>query len=173
MLKKHISRQNIEISLLENIREELRLAYDDFGDSSTILYSTPSFFEYASFIFEKEKDNFILYHLHIRDVVSINIENENNFAIIRAIFCHQKDNLRYAFVAVDWFEKLNRTMLDCPLYRLQTTNINLRRIFSISLVNASNIVHFVHSCKDGECIEGDHDSRNDLYMQNLYFFKTV
>jgi hypothetical protein len=74
----------------------------------------------VSFVFEKEQDNTILHHLHIRDIISINIENKDNFAIIKAIFCHQKDNLRFAFVVVDWFEKLNRTMLDCPMYRLQT-----------------------------------------------------
>jgi hypothetical protein len=34
--------------------------------------------------------------------------------------------------------------------------------FSISLVNAINVVHFVHSCNDEECIGGDHDCRNDL-----------
>jgi len=36
-----------------------------------------------------------------------------------------------------------------------------------------NQPHFVHNCKNEECIGGDHDTRNELYMQNLYYFKTV
>jgi len=157
-----------------NIQAELKLAYEDFGENSAILNITPSFFEYASYVFEKEKDDFVICHLHIGDVVSINIEDGNNFAIIRAIFCHQKNDLQFAFVIVDWFEELNRIKLSCPVYRLQTTNTtNRRRVFSISLVNAINVMHFVHNCKDEECIGGDHDSRNDLYTRNLFFFKAV
>ena len=87
-LKKRVIRRNIETSLLLNIQVELKLAYEDFGDNSAILNSTVSFFEYASFVFEREKDDTVLHRLHIRDIVSINIENGDNFAIIRAIFCH-------------------------------------------------------------------------------------
>ncbi|UZO16670.1 uncharacterized protein OCT59_008050 [Rhizophagus irregularis] len=173
LLKKRIFRRNVVISPLLNIYAELKLAYEDLGDDSVILDITPSFFEFASFIFENERDNTILRHLHIGDVVSINFGNGNNFVIIRAIFCHQKNDLRFAFVIVDWFEELNRTRLGCPMYQLQMTHTNQRRVFSISLVNAINIVHFVHCCKDEECIEGDHNSSNDLYMRNLYFFKAI
>ncbi|UZO00345.1 uncharacterized protein OCT59_011479 [Rhizophagus irregularis] len=157
--------------LLMNINEELKLAYEDFRDNSAIPNSMPLFFEYTSFIFENERDNTILRRLRIGNVVSINIENRGNFAIIRAIFCHQKDNLRFVFVVVDWFEETNRTILGCPVYRLQTTNANLRRVFSICLVNAINVMHFVHNCRGEECIDGDHNSRNDLYIRNLYFLK--
>jgi hypothetical protein len=174
LLKKPVIRRNIDISLLLNIHAELKLAYEDFGDNSVLLNITPSFFEYASYVFEKEDNDFVLCRLHIGDVVSINIEDEHEFAIIRAIFCHQKSNLQFAFVIVDWFEELNRTKLGCPMYRLQTINTtNRRRVFSINLVNTTNTMHFVHSCKDEECIGADHDSRNDLYVRNLYFFKTV
>ncbi|CAB4443413.1 unnamed protein product [Rhizophagus irregularis] len=173
LLKKRVLRRNVEMPLLVNINEELKLAYEDFGDNSAIPNSMPLFFEYASFIFENERDNTILRRLRIGDVVSINIENGGNFAIIRAIFCHQKDNLRFAFVVVDWFEETNRTILGCPVYRLQMTNANLRRVFSICLVNAINVMHFVHNCRGEECIDGDHNSRNDLYIRNLYFFKAV
>ena len=108
------------------------------------------------------------------DIVTINVEDGDNFAIIRAIFSHQKNELRFAFVFVDWFEESNQSRLDCPIYKLQMTNTtNWRRVFSISLVNVENVVHFVHNCKDEECIGGKHDSRNNLYIQNLYFFKAV
>ncbi|CAB4485675.1 unnamed protein product [Rhizophagus irregularis] len=111
-LKRRVLQRNIDASLLLNIQVELNLAYEDFGDNSAIIGGTPSYFEYASFLFEKEKDDFVLCRLHIRDVVSINIEDGNNYAIIRAIFCHQKNDLRFAFVIVDWFEELNRTRLE-------------------------------------------------------------
>uniref|UniRef100_U9SVH3 Uncharacterized protein n=1 Tax=Rhizophagus irregularis (strain DAOM 181602 / DAOM 197198 / MUCL 43194) TaxID=747089 RepID=U9SVH3_RHIID len=93
LLKKRIFRRNVVISPLLNIHAELKLAYEDLGDDSVILDITPSFFEFASFIFENERDNTILRRLHIGDVVSINFGNGNNFAIIRAIFCHQKNDL--------------------------------------------------------------------------------
>ena len=157
-----------------NAQAELKLAYEDFGDNSAIINNTLSFFEYASFIFEKEDDTALL-RLHVGDVVSINVEDGDNFAIIRAIFCHQKnDDLRFAFVIVDWFEELNQKRLSCPVYKLQMTNTtNWRRVFSISLVNVNNVTHFVHNCKDEEYIGGEHYSINDLYIQNLYFFKVI
>jgi hypothetical protein len=172
LLKKRVLQRNVETSLSLSIQAELKQAYEDLGDNSAILDSTPSFFEYASFVFDKEKGNNILCRLHIGDVVSINIEDGDEFAIIRAIFCHRKNNLRFAFVIVDWFEELNREILSCPVYRLRTTNTNWRRVFSISLVNAINVVHFVHNCKE-ECVGGDHNSGNNLYIRNLYFFKAV
>ncbi|RIA81239.1 hypothetical protein C1645_837319 [Glomus cerebriforme] len=62
------------------------------SENSMILNNMPTFFEHASFDFIKENDNIVLCHLHIGDVVSVNIKDEDNFAIIRAIFCHQKDD---------------------------------------------------------------------------------
>ena len=150
----------------------MALAYEDLGYSSAILNNSPLFFEYASFLIE-ENDIPIQCHLHIGDVVSINSdENEESFSIIHAIFCHQKCDRHFAFIIIDWFENTNQTKLGCPIYRLQTTS-NWRRIFPISIVNAVSTVHFVHDCKDDECVEGDHDLRNNLYIRNLYFFKAI
>src|SRR5581483_1435728 len=104
---------------------------EDFGDNSPIINNTLSFFEYASFIFEQE-DNTTLIRLHVGDTVSINVKDGDNFAIIRAIFSHQKNDLRFAFVIVDWFEELNQNKLGCPVYKLQTNTTNWRRVFSIS-----------------------------------------
>ena len=123
---------------------------------------------------ERENGDTILCRLHVGDVVSINIEDGENFAMIRAIFCHQKNDVRLAFVIVDWFEKLNQKILGCPVYRLiRGPKNNWRRVFSINLVSTINIVHFVHGCKDKGCTRENHDSRNDLYIQNLFFFKAV
>ncbi|RIA83246.1 hypothetical protein C1645_880617, partial [Glomus cerebriforme] len=51
--------------------------------------------------YEEKNDDIVLCHLHISDVVSVNIEDEDDFAIIKTIFCHQKDNHRFAFVVID------------------------------------------------------------------------
>src|SRR5437016_12794722 len=122
LLKKQVPQRDVETSLLLNFQEELKLAYEDLqGNNSIILNGTISFFGYASFLFEKENGDTILCHLHIGDVVSINLEEGENFAIIRAIFCHQQENnLRLAFIIVDWFEDMNQKVLDCPVFRLRT-----------------------------------------------------
>ena len=101
----------------------MELAYKDLGYDYVILDSTPILFEYASFDFVKENGDTVLCRLHVGDVVSIKIEEGENYAIIKAIFCHQQeDNIRLAFVTVDWFEDMNRTMLGCPVFRLRTTS---------------------------------------------------
>ena len=92
---------------MSDIQTELKLAYKDLGDNSAIPNSTPSFFEYASFVFDKENGDNVLCRLYIGDVVSINVEDGDNFAIIRAIFSHKKNDIQFAFVVVDWFEELN------------------------------------------------------------------
>jgi hypothetical protein len=170
LLKKQVPLRDVETSLLLNFQEELKLAYEDLqGNNSAMLDGTILFFGYASFLFEKENGDTILCRLHIGDVVSINLEEGENFAIIRAIFCHQQaNNLRLAFIIVDWFEDMNQKVLDCPVFRLRTIS-NWRKIFSINLVNAINIVHFIHICKGEECAGGDHYFRNGLYMRNMFF----
>ena len=172
-LKKRILRRDIERSILLNIQAELKQAYEDIGNNSVILYSMPIFFEYASFDFIKENGDTTLCRLHIGDVISMKIEEGENYAMVKAIFCHQQENdLRFAFVTVDWFEDMNQTNLGCPVFRLRTSS-NWRKVFSINLVNAIKTTHFVHVCKDEECAGGIHNFRNSLYMRNLFFFKTV
>jgi hypothetical protein len=161
VLKKHIPRRKVEVSQALNFQAELALAYEDLGDHSAIPNRSPSFFEYASF-FIKEDNDIVQYCLYVGDVVSINMEELiDRYAIIRIIFCHQKNDRRFAFIVIDWFEDTNQTKLGCLVYRLRKIN-NYRKIFSISVVSTVNTVHFVHNCKD-ECIEGNHDFRNDLY----------
>ena len=153
---------------------ELTLAYEDFADFSdfTIPNNLPSFFEYVSFSL-KENNGTVRYMLHIGDVISINtMELGGGFAIIQAILCHQKNDHRFAFIIVDWFEETNRTKLGCPLYRLRKTS-NRRKMFSIGVVDTVNTIQFIHNCKENECIGGNHDFKNDLYIRNLYFFKAV
>ena len=76
-----------------NIQAELKLAYEDLGDNSAIFNSTMSFFGYASFLLEKENGDIVLCRLHIGNVISINIEDGENFTIVRAILYHQKNDI--------------------------------------------------------------------------------
>ena len=146
-LKKRISQRNIEESILSDFEAQLAACYEDLGYSSTILNNSPLFFEYASFLNE-ENDLTEWCHLHVGDVVSINSDEDDiSYSIIRAIFCHQKDDRCFAFIIIDWFEITNQTKLGCPIYKLKMTN-NWRRVFPISVVNATNTMHFVHCCKD-------------------------
>ena len=169
-LKKRVLRRDIERSVLSNIQAELKLAYEDLGINSAILDGMPIFFEYASFNFLKENGDNVLCHLHVGDVVSIKIEEGENYAMIKAIFSHQQeDGIRFAFVTVDWFEDKNQRILGCPVFRSRNAN-NWRKVFSINLVNAINTTHFVHNCKGEECVGGVHDLRNSLYIRNIYFF---
>ncbi|GBC02103.1 hypothetical protein RclHR1_04450011 [Rhizophagus clarus] len=64
LLKKRVPQRNVELSLLMNFHEELKLVYEDFGDSPVILNNTPSFFEYVSFVFEK-KEAVLFYAVYI------------------------------------------------------------------------------------------------------------
>src|SRR2546421_675114 len=88
MLKRRILQKNVEVTLLSNFQTELAIAYEDLNDYSAIPNRPSSFFEYASFFIKKNADT-VQYHLHVGDVVSINMEEfEDNYAIIRTIFCY-------------------------------------------------------------------------------------
>ena len=172
-LRKHVLRRNVEASLLSNFQAEIALAYEDLGDYSATLKSSLSFFENVSFYIKENSSESVQYRIHVGDVVTFNTGGlGGSFAIVRMILCHQKNDRRFAFIIIDFLEETNQTKLDCPIYKLRTMH-NQRRIFSISMVDAVNTVHFVHNCKVGECIGGNHNLRNDLYIRNIYFFKAV
>ena len=105
----------------------------------------------------KKNSNIILYCLYIGNIVLINIKNGKNFAII---LYHQKNDIRLAFIIVDWFEEVNQKILGYLVYKLiRSLKNNCRRVFFINLVNAINIVHFVYSCRNEECDENNYNSR--------------
>ncbi|CAB4402039.1 unnamed protein product [Rhizophagus irregularis] len=71
---------------------------------------------------EQENDTNVLHQLHIGEIVTIVTEDDETFAIIRSIFSHQYNNQQFAFVSVDGFEITNRTVLECPVFKLRSTN---------------------------------------------------
>jgi hypothetical protein len=141
------------------------------GYKAAIFGNSCQFYEYASFLVENNGTT-IRYRLHVGEVVTIMTEDEGwNFAILRSIFSHQRQQ-RFAFIIVDWFEITSQTKLECPIYKLRIES-KYRRIFPITKVDISSTVHFVHDCKEVECVEGHHNNNNNLYIRNLYFFKAV
>jgi hypothetical protein len=102
------------------IQAELKQVYLDLEINSVVLNNNMmSFFEYASFSFTKENGDNVLCCLYIKDVISIKLEEGENFAIIKAIFCYQQENsnLRFAFIIVDWFGDMNQRKLGYPIFR--------------------------------------------------------
>jgi len=63
-LKKSVLRRDLQLFLSLNINAELKLAYEDLGNSFVTSNCTLSFFEYASFNFEENNDT-TFYCLHI------------------------------------------------------------------------------------------------------------
>src|SRR5437870_12900599 len=65
---------------------------------------------------EKAKERVML---QVGDV--IDMEEEEAFAIIQAIFCHMANNTnRYVFLVIDWFQATGNKdeLLECPYYKL-------------------------------------------------------
>lgn len=91
MLKKHIKRKDVDLSLLTNFQAELALAYKDL-EKYIIPNNQPSFFECASFVYIKESSDVVRYALHIGDVVSIDTDEfGEGLATVQGIFCHRND----------------------------------------------------------------------------------
>ncbi|POG58484.1 hypothetical protein GLOIN_2v1488565 [Rhizophagus irregularis DAOM 181602=DAOM 197198] len=122
-LKKCISRRKGE-DILPNdadFHRELAISYRDMGYHLAIFGYSCQFYEYACF-FAEENDTNVLHQLHIGEIVTIVTEDDETFAIIRSIFSHQYNNQQFAFVSVDGFEITNRTVLECPVFKLRSTN---------------------------------------------------
>ncbi|KAF0530841.1 hypothetical protein F8M41_012006 [Gigaspora margarita] len=113
--------------------------------------------------------------LHIDDVVIIK-EEEESYAIIRAIFMHKyNDRLIYAFIWIDWLKNIERTdaLLGCPIYERQgESDTRWYHIYPISILNDIPKVHFVHACCSS-CSEDSHDNNNIQYFKNNFFYKIV
>ncbi|KAF0514529.1 hypothetical protein F8M41_017575 [Gigaspora margarita] len=173
-LRKRISRQKAKVFLPNNhdFFAELALAYQDMDYELTMFEDSCQFYEYICFLVE-DNDTTIQYRLHVGEVVTIITENNSqNFAILKSIFSHRKNNQRFAFIIVDQFEITNQTKLECSIYKLRIENKG-RQIFPIIKIDTSSTEHFIHNCRNDECIEGNHNFRNNLYIKNLYFFEAV
>ena len=136
------------LSTLENFSVELYLSYKDIGFNVALKYTSKSsrWYELASYItIDENNGNLSKVYLHLNDFITIQEEEyKESYAIIKGIFRHKgNDENSYAFIVVDWFEKVNQehSILKCPYYHLQTKN--WRRVFPINLLQSVQKVHFV------------------------------
>lgn len=162
---------------LSDFKTELLESYRDIGLGAALLYSTQTWYEFVSYTVEELNGTFSKVSLHLNDFITI-YEGDfgESYAIIRGFFKHKANNERYyAFVAVDWFEDSNQdhSVLECPLYRLQTIeNQRWRSIFPISAIdNLGPKVHFIHNC-NLEC-QDHYNSRNRIWVKNNYYFTAI
>jgi hypothetical protein len=146
-----------------------------------------SFFNYISYVvLEDNGDSSEGYDgassrvkVQVGDVVElkeISDPDNNSFAMIKAIITHKaNDGRTYAFFILTWFEDLKRThsTLECAQFRLQhETNLQWRRIFTISMVDHQQRCHFLHDCKQS-CNGIQHDQNNRNYLRNDFYFKII
>ncbi|CAB4437803.1 unnamed protein product [Rhizophagus irregularis] len=99
-----------------------------------------------------------------------------SYARIRAIFLHTKGNLQVPFLFLDWF--ISQDSIDqklrCPLYKLQKSeDYTWRRIYAIKCIDHQPNVHFVHCCKTGCIVNGEHSQNNMNYMHNIFYYTAV
>jgi hypothetical protein len=153
----------------------LLLSYSDFGQHSANIHNNISFFECASFSSEDNGD-ITKFSLHVGDVVTLQEEDEKGdcYAIIRHIFRHKNNNNKfYAFISLDWFEKISQeTSMECPIYRIQAKeNKKWRRIYPITIIGEVEKVHFIHQCYKN--CTNNHDLSNKQYYKNEFFMSVV
>jgi len=114
--------------------------------------------------------------LRVGDVIDMKEEEEEDaFAIVRAIFCHMANNTnRYVFLIIDWFQATGNKdeLLECPYYKLHDPEeVQWRRIYPISFVDHASSTHFIHHCTR-HCTNM-HDRNSRLYLRNDFFYNTV
>jgi len=146
-LKRKMSKRDYDKlhSTLPKFFAELYLSYTDMGYNEALIDKKVKWYELASYIFKEDNGNTSKVYLHLNDFVTIQEEQyKESYAIVKGIFKHVgNDKNNYAFIVVDWFEKVNQehSILKCPYYHLQTKN--WRRVFPINLLQSVQKVHFV------------------------------
>jgi len=114
--------------------------------------------------------------LYPKNVVTIQEEGGESYAIVRAIFTHKyNDTKKCAFILVDWLRNTQQfeTILRCLIYEKQRpTNRRWHCIYLISII--SNLLHvqFLHCCT-GTCQVSLHDTTNIQYLKNVFLYKAV
>ncbi|GBB96961.1 hypothetical protein RclHR1_28810001 [Rhizophagus clarus] len=168
-------RNNLLLILQHDFKTELFLSYINMKFEMILINSSTSWYKLASYTIEEKNSILSKVHLHLGDFVTIYEEDhEESYAIIKRIFQHKGNNDKYyAFIVVDWFEDtgIEHSLLECSLYRLQATGNKWRRIFSITVIDNVQKVHFIHNCNSGECQESDHDTTNRIWIKNSFILQ--
>ncbi|RIB00055.1 hypothetical protein C2G38_2130522 [Gigaspora rosea] len=135
------------------------------------------FTAYSEYMKEHDDGEYYVHiKLHIGDIVTIKEEDNESYAMVRAIFTHKYNNgIVYAFVWIDWLNDIGCTdsLLRFPIFERQTdSDTRWYRIYPISMLNDIPKVHFVHACHSS-CSAISHDNNNVQYFMNKFFYKMV
>ena len=155
----------------------LSAAYsDDMGMKGMLINNRLEFYDCISYDVLDDKEAKERVTLQVGNVIDMEEEEEEEaFAVIRAIFCHEANNAnRYVFLVIDWFQATGDKdeLLECPYYKLHDPGATQwRRIYPISFVDHASRTHFIHHCTR-HCTN-EHDKNNQLYLRNDFFYKTV
>ncbi|RIB23167.1 hypothetical protein C2G38_2073542 [Gigaspora rosea] len=127
-------------------------------------------------LLDDDGEYYVHIKLHIGNMVTIKEEDNESYAMVRAIFTHKYNNgIVYAFVWIDWLNDIGCTdsLLRCPIFERQTdSDTRWYRIYPISMLNDIPKVHFVHACHSS-CSAISHDNNNVHYFMNKFFYKMV
>ena len=152
-------------------------AYSDYMEmTAAVINKGLEFYDHISYDVLDNEEVEANVHLHVGDVVDIKEEEEeNSFAIIRAIVFHKANNVNmYIFLVIDWFQVISGKdkLLNCLYYMLQKPEeMHWRCVYPVTLVDHTLNTHFVHCCTMS-CM-GKHGENNRCYICNDFFYNTV
>ena len=157
---------------------DLAAAYEEYMNKvEYIITRRITFYNGISYTILEDDDKL---HANIKlypeNVVTIQEEGGDSYAIVKAIFTHKyNDTKKCAFILVDWLRDTQRIepILKCPIYEKQRpTDRRWHRVYPISIIYNLPRVQFLHCCTS-TCQVGFHNTTNIQYLKNVFFYKAV
>ena len=162
----------------DQLRMDLAAAYEEYMNKvEYIITQRITFYNSISYtVLEDDGELHANIKLYPENVVTIQEEGGDSYAIVRAIFTHKyNDTKKRAFILVDWLRDTQRSepVLKCPIYEKQRpTDRRWHRVYPISIIENLPRVQFLHCCTSS-CQVGFHDTTNIQYLKNVFFYKAV
>ena len=162
----------------DQLRTDLATAYEEYMNKvEYIVTQSITFYNNISYtVLEDDGEPYTNIKLYPKNVVTIQEEGGESYAIVRAIFTHKyNDTKKRAFILLDWLRDTQRfeLILRCPIYEKQRpTDRRWHRVYLISMIDNLPRVQFLHYCT-GTCQADFHDTTNIQYLKNVFFYKAV
>jgi hypothetical protein len=162
----------------DQLRMDLAAAYEEYMNKvEYIITQRITFYNSISYtVLEDDGELRANIKLYPENVVTIQEEGGESYAIVRAIFTHKyNDTKKRAFLLIDWLRDTQRSepVLKCPIYEKQRfTDRRWHRVYPISIIENLPRVQFLHCCTSS-CQVGFHDTTNIQYLKNVFFYKAV
>ena len=162
----------------DQLRMDLATAYEEYINKvEYIVTQSITFYNNISYtVLGDDGELHANIKLYPKNVVTIQEEGGESYAIVRAIFTHKyNDTKQRAFILVDWLRNTQRfePILRCPIYEKQRpTDRRWHCVYPISIIDDLPSVQFLHCCT-GTCQVGFHDTTNIQYLKNVFLYKAV